>query len=473
MLSRFTVIVPVFGEFTPRSQYLRKRIKPAKPSYMRTLYRAAITLSALFLVLFSVGCDPDSGGTGGGGGVTLGPEIRLNTGDGLISFNDELPLDTDVFVVNVTGNDGDNPLQNLTIQEDGITIPASRLAFRTGQTANNPILLVGADAGGFTYEIEITPGDVSAGDVTYDFRLTDTDGRVANTNVIITYTSNPPLTELLVADGLVSGDVTITSASTAFEVQVQLTAGDDSIRTLTVLEDGNVLDASQLTFVNPSFDAMNPLVLLPEEQTSSAFRIRISPQGAENTTRTYTFRSTDANGVQGETSVTVTFETPATDLTFTMSGAFFNASGSGRGGLDLDTGESVSFNSSAAEIEDEGINLNATPGTENWRAQVSATNDAVLRNANLSVLGDGVTFDDVLLTSQIAQAFDEGTMPSGSDDFPDADGDTSSNETVTTQLTPGTVLSVRRGDRTYLVRIDDVVYVAGSNNDSYMVSIKY
>lgn len=437
---------------------------------MRNLYRVSALLTAAFLIFFSLGCDPDPGG--GGGGVVLGPVIQLNSGAGVVSFNQELPLSTPSFIVNLTGNDGDNSLRDLTVQENGITIPANRLVFRTGQTSNNPILLTGADAGGFTYEIEITPGVTGPGDATYDFRLTDTESMTATTTVIVTFTSIPPQTSLLIADGFVSGDVTIASASTAFNTRVQLVSGDDSIRTFTILEDGNVLDAGQITYVAPSFTATNPLTLLPEEQVGpTTFDIRISPVGAENTSRVYTFRSTDANGVVGETSVTVTFETPMTDLTFDTTGVFFNASGNMGGGLDLDNGQATTFNSGNAEIQDEGIDLN-TAG-ENWRTQISSVNDAILKIADLSGLGDGVTFDDVLLTSQISQVFDGGATPDGNDNFPDADGDTSNNEEVTRPLVEGDVVVVRRGERTYLVRIDEINFVAGSNNDNYKVSIKY
>lgn len=442
---------------------------------MRILYRASVVLTAAFVLLFSFGCDPDTGGVGGGG-VILGPTIQLNSGDELISFNQELPLATESFLVSISGNDGDNALDNLTIQENGLTIPASRLTFRSGQTSNNPILLLGDDASGFIYEVEIRPEVATAGDVTYDFRLEDITDRTANTSLIITYTSNPPLVELIPESGI-SGDAIITSILTDFNVGVQLSAGDDSIRTFTILEDGEILDASRIIYLNPGFPAMNPLVLLPEEQVGISFNsLLIRPEDAVNTVRTYTFRATDANGVVGETTITITFETPTTDLTFNMTGAFFNSSGSGNGGLDLDNGMAVPFNNEASEIEDEGIDLNMG-GTENWRAQISANNGTTLRIADLSTVGDGVAFDDVLLTSQINEAFDEGSQPNGSDDFPDADGDLTDDEVVTNPLVAGDVLVVRKTGngvlRTYLVRIDAVNRVASSNDDSYTVSIKY
>jgi hypothetical protein len=438
---------------------------------MKMFYRISVLLSVAFLVLFSAGCDPDTPG-GGGGGVTLPPEITLNSGTGTISFNQELPLNTASFIVNVSGNDGDALLGNMVIQENGITIPPSSLVFRTGQTSNNPILITGGDTGGFTYEIEITPGVTSAGDATYSFRLTDVDGEVATTEVTITYISNPPTIDLLVEDGFVSGNTTISTISTDFSVRLQYSATEDSVRTVEVLEGGSLMDAARLTYFSPDFTASNPLTLLPSESQGATFNIRVSPDGAANSTRTYTFRVTDATGASSEQVVSVFFDTPAgTVITLDTVGVFFNASGVSGGGLDLDNGTTTTFNSGDAEIQDEGIDLDS--GGENWRAQISSVNDAVVKVADFSVLGDGANFSSVSTEEEIALIFDGGGALAGDDNFPDADGDQSADEDVSLTIQEGDVFVVRRGDRTYLVRFDTVSFVASSNDDSYSVSIKY
>lgn len=438
---------------------------------MRILTRLALLMSAAAIVLFSAGCDPDTPGGGGGGGVTLPPVITLNSGTDLISFNQERALSNPTFIVSISGEDGDAALRDLTFLEDGLSIPASQLNFRTGETANNPILTAGADAGGFTYEVEITPSNTDVGSVVFSFRLTDVDGETATTEVTVTYTATPPIVDLLVEDGFVSGDATVTNFNTSFDVKVLLDDTADSLATLTILEDGLTMDASLLTFNGGTFTSMNPLALIPAEAVGVTYEINVNPDVTMMETRTYTFRVEDKNGIQAERTVVITFDPPASDLAFDTTGVFFNASGGGNGGLDLDTGEAVAFNSSDAEIEDEGIDLN-TAG-ENWRTQISATNDAVLKVVDLAMLGDGTTYDDVVTTAVIAQAFDAGTDPTGSDNFPDADGDTSASETVTTPMQIGDVYAVRRAGRTYLVRIDEINYVGSSNDDNYKVSIKY
>jgi len=437
---------------------------------MQLFSRFTVVIAAAFIVMFAASCGEDTPGTPGG--VTLPPVVTLNSGTGLVSFNQELPLSTPSFIVSVSGEDGDATLRDLTIQENGVNIPASQLNFRTGQTSNNPILTAGADANGFTYEIEITPSNTVAGDVTFTFRLTDTDNETASTEVTITYTVTAPTVDLLIEDGFVSGDVTIENRNPSFDVRLQYDDTADSVATITVLEDGVAMPAEALTYNDGAFTSANPLTLITEERSGGTFKINVKPTIDMDGSRTYTFQVTDVNGVSAERSVVVTYVIPpGTATTFSMGGVFFNASGDGNGGLDLDTGTSVSFNSPEAEIEDEGIDLNSSG--ENWRTQISATNDATLKIANLAGLGDGVTFDDIDTVEDIEQLFADGAAPGGNDNFPDADGDTSTTEAVTAPLQEGDVLVINRGTRTYLVRIDAINFVASSNDDSYTVSIKY
>ncbi|MEL7159802.1 MAG: hypothetical protein AAFN92_03515, partial [Bacteroidota bacterium] len=323
-----------------------------------------------------------------------------------------------------------------------------------------------------TYEIEVTPTNTIAGPVTFTFRLTDTDNEVASRDITITYTVSPPIIDLLVADGFVSSDLTLSTFNPDFAVRLNLDDTEDSLASLTILEDGTVLDTSRLNYNNGAFTPMNPLTLVDTERAGATFDVRVSPENVTDETRSYTFRVADLNGVTAEQTVNITFETPpGTPLTFDTTGIFFNASGEQNGGLDLDNGTAVAFNSTEAEIQDEGIDLN-TAG-ENWRTQISSVNDAVLRIADLSSLGENTSFDDIGTQEQIATLFTNGSVPDGNDNFPDADGDQSANEEVTQPLREGDVLVVRRGDRDYLVRIESITFVASSNDDGYTVSIKY
>lgn len=437
---------------------------------MRIFSRITLLITVAFVVFLSSGCDPDTPGLPGG--VTLPPIVSLNSGAGLVSFNQELALGTPSFIVSVSGQDGDALLRDLVIQEAGVNIPFSQLNYRTGQTANNPLAIPAGDQEGFTYEIEITPSNAVAGPVEFTFRLTDVDNETASTFVTITYTSSPPVIDLLVEDGFVSGDATVTNFGTSFDVKVNVDNTEDSLASLTILEDGVVMDAAQLTYFSPAFAAANPLNFIPAEALGGTFSITIDPDVDMMTSRTYTFQVADVNGITAERSVVVTFDPPAgTALGFDTTGVFFNASGGMAGGLDLDNGMAVAFNSADAEVQDEGINLNVAG--ENWRTQISSVNDAVVKVADLSVLGENVSFDDVSTAEEIASVYDGGADLTGDDNFPDADGDQSANEEVSLPIQEGDVFVIRRGDRSYLLRIDAVNFVGSSNNDSYSVSIKW
>ncbi|MEM9528730.1 MAG: hypothetical protein AAGA31_19100 [Bacteroidota bacterium] len=437
---------------------------------MRFIYRLAVLLSTAFIVLFSTGCGEDTPGTPGG--VTLPPVISLNTGSDFITFNQDLPLNTPNFSVSISGNDGDAPLRDLAILENGLNIPLTQLSFRTGQTANNPIAIIGADQQGFTYEVDITPSNTQAGPVEFSFRLTDSDNEVATTSLTIYYTVTPPTVELLIEDGFVSSDVTLSTFNPDFSMRLNIDNTEDSLAALTVLEDGTEIDAARLTYNNGAFTAQNPLTLVGAETVGATFKIDIDPGTVTDGVRAYTFRVTDVQGISNEVVVNITYETPpGTAITFDTTGVFFNASGSMNGGLDLDNGMAVAFNSTEAEVQDEGIDLN-TAG-ENWRTQLSSVNDAVLKVADLTGLGENTTWDDIGTQEQIISLFDNGGALTGNDDFPDADGDTSATEEVTEPVQEGDVFVIRRGDRNYLLRIDTITFEAGSNNDSYSVSIKY
>jgi len=124
---------------------------------MRSLFRLAVIFAAFFIIVFSAGCGTDTPGLPGG--VTIPPVVILNSGAGFVSFNQDQSLNTPMITVSVSGQDGDALLRDLRIQENGVNIPTGQLNFLTGQTSNNPIATLGADANGFTYDIEITPSN--------------------------------------------------------------------------------------------------------------------------------------------------------------------------------------------------------------------------------------------------------------------------------------------------------------------------
>ncbi|NJC26090.1 hypothetical protein [Neolewinella antarctica] len=453
---------------------------------MRRLSQLSYSLLAIFVVLFSTGCDPDSGGTND---VVLEPALRLNTGSGIISGDQDLDLATPSFIVNITGNEGTAQLNSLRIEENGLAIPADRLIFRTGQTSNNPILLLGDDKTEFTYEIEILGNNGTVGSSAYTFILRDDGGLTDAETINVNFTRAAPLVELLVEDGFVSGNTTLATFNGAFSVRVLTTKTEADLETLSVLEDGVLLPASQLTFNDGSETATNPWPFATGEMSGTPrYRIRVDPENTingDNDVRTFTFRAKDVNGVTGETSIDVNFEPPVvTALTFDTTGVFFNAIGSQRGALDLDNAKAVRFNSVEAELQDEGIDPTIPTGTENWRAQISGgASGSVVRLANLVAYGDGVNFASVSSPEEIRDIFedDSSTELDGNDAFPGPvrTSDPEVDEKVSQPLLgadanrAGEVFVVKRDNNYYIVQFTKVNYVPNSNDDNYNVAIKY
>ena len=148
---------------------------------------------------------------------------------------------------------------------------------------------------------------------------------------------------------------------------------------------------------------------------------------------------TDVNGVSTDFNTVITFDTPAGTPISSDTIGFFNASGANNGGLDLDAGMAVPYNSADAEIQDEGINL-ALPNTqERWRRQISAAagDDVEIKLVDLASLGDGTDFSSIQFLEEIQEAFDGGTDLDGDDDFEDTEGDDSDDEEVSQPLNGG------------------------------------
>lgn len=442
---------------------------------MRIFTKLLLGLLALTIVVFNTGCGDD--GPGLPGGVTLDPTITLNTGADLVSFDQDRDLSDPTFTVSVDVNDGDNPLQSLSIRENGSLIPASQLSFQSGEISNNPFLITGDATDGEVYVIDITPSNTDEGEVEFEFRITDTEQNSSTTTLRINYIQAGPSVEFQIGNGLISSNDTVRTRNTSFDVRLLL-AGPNAatnLGSITVFEDGEVLPASQVLFDGSNNG--NPIGLSSSNTTT--LPLTITANDAAGQTREYTFRVTDANGGETERTITIFFDTPpGTALEFDTTGVFFNASGMQNGGLDLDNARAVSFNSPNAELQDEGINLNLVG--ENWRHQISAgAAGVVVRTADLSQIGDGTGFDDIETVEEIETLFDGGSALDGDDNFPAVPGDPTSNELVSQPIngadanSEGEIFAVRRGNRTYLVRFDERNFVAGSNGDNYRVSIKY
>ncbi len=158
---------------------------------MQKLFLQFAGLAVFFTFILASGCEDD-------------PTTPVDPLDPIVSFVSEagfLSTDADLqagetFFVKIDLTTGDNPLQSVTINENGAKLSTDRFVINNGAiTSNNPFLVTGADKDGVIYELAITPslvvGDVS----TYSFLVTDEAGETDEASLIITIAA-PPTTPL-------------------------------------------------------------------------------------------------------------------------------------------------------------------------------------------------------------------------------------------------------------------------------------
>lgn len=418
---------------------------------MQRILNSLLGLSLLCLTVFATGCGDD--GDGGGGGGALSPTIFLASGADLVSADATIPFADGSFFVQVDVNDGDAALNSLTITEDGSTIPAANLSFDGGATtAQNPLLILGADQTGTIYDIEITPTNATPNSsAQYTFTVADVDGLTSSTTVNVTFAAAPP-TVTVTADFDDGADRSTTSPT--FDLTVDAVAGDADISSVAVYENEVLLPAENVSFVNGATTTAfltNP-ELFDIPGASFVGDLRIEAVDPSTGFRTYRVEFTDTNGAIASAVYSVNFVEPMVSV---LMGQLLNAAGpDNTGGLDLDTGNGmIGSNNSAAEIKDEGIDL-GLPIPQNWKQQISAANNATLRRILPANLPDGFNFDEVISYQEVIDAYEVG-----------------STVAVSARLTGGELFGVLRDGNYYLIRIAQVNVIGTSNGDNYVIDI--
>lgn len=432
---------------------------------MQKIASTLLGISLVFLVIFSTGCGEDGPI---GGNTNLPPTISLASDAGFISFDQSVSLALPTFSVRVNMDDGDNPLSSLAITQNGVTIPPSNLVFDGGATTSqNPILILGADQSGTTYDIDITPvSPVANASSVFVFTVTDSERLTASTSVTITFASTPA-TVTFGAAGL-SADATVSTVNPSFNLDVMANRGDAALTSIAFYENNVLLDAAEVHVLNAANPiAANPLAITPAGDLFNVI-YTITPATPTDGIRTYTVEVIDALGVAASQSITITYATPeVTEL----NGVLLNQGGeTGTGGLDLDNGTGTGSNNAAAEIQDEGLNTNLTI-PNNWRRQISGANNAVLRKVSAASLPEG-NFGGVTTLAQVRTAFEMGSVPAGADAPCACHTDSVSGEEVSEPVVVGDLFAVERDGNYYLIRVDAVNVTTNNNMDNYVLSIK-
>ncbi len=158
---------------------------------MQKLFLQFAGLALFFTFVLASGCTED-------------PTTPTDPLDPIISFSSEagfLSTDADLqagetFFVKVNVSTGDNPLQTITLNENGAKLSTDRFTINNGAiTSNNPFLITGTDKDGATFEFSITPSLVVGDVTTYSFLVTDEAGETDEVSLIISIVA-PPTTPL-------------------------------------------------------------------------------------------------------------------------------------------------------------------------------------------------------------------------------------------------------------------------------------
>lgn len=380
----------------------------------------------------------------------LGPEIRFVSEAGFLSSDAQL-LPDETFRVKISATQGDNPLKDLTIREDGVTLPSgndpddrviSIIDTNTGDdVTNNPLLVLGTSTGGTTWEITIVAHKVLE-EHSYEFTINDSDGNTDVISLNINVFGELSI-ELIEEASFVSGNATIAGAGD-FSVKVNASRGATQIASIAVTSNDALIDAADLTFGTEVF-ASNPLVLTGT--ATDGFEEIITINSQEKGTETYTIEIKDEDG----NSQTVTFD--LTVMLEYIAVIVNNADGPNEGGLDLDTGETVPRNSPDAEVRDKGIDINLSVPT-NWIQEIVAVNEAEIRTPDFTQTEN---FSYAAATSReiIMGAYDSGIAL--------ADGD---------KVEEGDLFLVKRGNDFFLMSAKQVIIKTTDNTDFYEFDVK-
>ena len=380
-------------------------------------------------------------------GPGLSPSVRLVGASGFISSSTTVESGT-LLQFRVTADPGDDPLELLTITENGTNVNLSRITYESGSSfASNPAQILGTIQQGFTEDILID-GPASPGNYEYTFTVRDAAQIVSTTSVTVTV-------ELIAPTLIITDSTSTISAGPSDVVRVNISAlqGTGDLSTITVFENETLMDASRLSFDDNGM--LTPFLGNPEFTPNigsfdATLAIEVASMVDSNLTN-YRIELTDSEGLMSSATLSVLIENTL-DTTYTGV-LVYNRDGQQFGGLNLYTGQAVAFNSPDAQIRDLGIDLNR-PNATNWLRQIRAINGASLR-----IPGDnqpeGFSFENIRSRDALIAAYDAGTNIGDSD-----------------PVEIGDIFLVQNGNDYFILNVTDVVVTATDNNDFYEFEIK-
>ncbi len=262
----------------------------------------------------------------------------------------------------------------------------------------------------------------------------------------------------------------VAGADTYVTVTASATKGTNALKSVTVYEGSTKVSIDDFNVDGKLADA-NPFVIAsPADAMSWVIDIKVKAAAG---TATYSVKVEDEGGLSDEASFDVTVESA---ISSTITGATINlwnqAGPAGKGGIDLDNGNSTGSADVEAELRDMGIDSLAGSGN-NWRRRIGGVGGTTVRYA-----GNGsVEFGNVSSKEAIKAIYD------GATDFQAASSYTGGNIQVwgdfkvSPVVNEGDAFVVYKSsnDTYYLVVVNTITETTtlGDNTDKYNVSIKY
>ena len=387
----------------------------------------------LFLTMFLLAsCATDDGpGTG----------IFLPTSDITTLTSTVIPVNGS-FQVSLSADDGDSPLNTLTITKDGANVSLSNIKYNGAAAAANPRLLLGADKTSFVYTIDVQTNLAANESATYAFNIVAENGDQTTESVVVTAEAamDPPVLDF---------NGTIAESNNLFQIPLKATLGSDSLQTIAVYENGVLAAANRLTLGAMAVWANNPYTL-PSNFKDGFTETLLMSLPTTNGTYSYVIIVADPSGLADSVafSAEVDLGTPI-DSTKTML-VLSNAGGPmGTGGVNLITGAQTGSNNAGAHLKDMGIDQ-ALPAATNWIQRIArGTATETLRSVN-------VDYDGTKTKEEIEDYFNNGT-------------------TVTAaKVQAGDLFALKTLTGVYvLVRVDAVNVTTTNNADFYSLSAKF
>ncbi|MEM6377786.1 MAG: hypothetical protein AAF705_06220 [Bacteroidota bacterium] len=379
----------------------------------------------------------------------LSPSIRLLDGTGVISSSVSAEVgETLRFRVNASA--GDDPLELLTIQENGQNVALSRITFENGSPfGSNPASILGAtEKQGFTQDIEIE-GPAAAGNYSYTFIIRDEAQVTANTGITVTVELTPPMLSIIAPNS-----PTEAGSGSIITLGLDATRGTAGLSTIAVYENDTLIAADRLAYNDNSTITNfieNPEFTPAVESFQTGLNIRIA-EVPDSVTYTYRVDLTDTEGITASATLEV-LVTNSIDTAYTGI-LVYNRDGQQFGGLNLYTGQAVAFNSADAQIRDLGIDINLS-AANNWIQRIRAVNAAELRVPGANQV-EGFSFTNTNTRDALITAFNNGETVSGNSDV----------------VAVGDVFLVKNNEDYFILEVTEIVVTATDNNDYYEFSIK-